>query len=318
MSGAPFTWPAGFARVPADEWTRAPVEALAARYDTVENHGWYSNLEPTVDELTALLGAGDVLVDYSGGTGILLARLFRRTPAARWGAIDVDASPKFLRYALEKFRDDERVAFRHLRYLRLESRLEALDEVLGPSLARASVDAIVSTNAVHLYFGVEETFRSWARVLRPGGRALVQSGNVRNGSPGAGWIIDDTVEAAARVARDIVRERPEFERHRVALDDAARSAAYELYRRKVFPAPRERAFYERALEDAGLRIVETRTRRIEASRDDWFEFLAVYHDAILGWVGGSEKVDGAPPSDADVRDRLGILRRALERALDGA
>jgi hypothetical protein len=26
--------------------------------------------------------------------------------------------------------------------------------------------------------------------------------------------------------------------------------------------------------------------------EDWFEFLSAYHEAVLGWVGGSVKVDG--------------------------
>src|SRR6185436_7663242 len=36
----PFEWPAGFARVPDEPWTREPVDTFGLRYDTVENHGW--------------------------------------------------------------------------------------------------------------------------------------------------------------------------------------------------------------------------------------------------------------------------------------
>ena len=70
---------------------------------------------------------------------------------ARAGVVIVDSSPKFLRVALEKFRDDPLVAFRLLRYRKDEKRLERLDEALGAPLLERGVDVIVSTNAVHLY-----------------------------------------------------------------------------------------------------------------------------------------------------------------------
>ena len=46
-------------------------------------------------------------MDYSGGTGILEERLFRACPEWKAGILLVDSSPKFLRVALEKFREDE-------------------------------------------------------------------------------------------------------------------------------------------------------------------------------------------------------------------
>src|SRR6185503_4173233 len=70
-----FEWPSGFARVPDQDWTLQPVDTFGLRYDTVENHGWYRNLDPTVEDLARHLDDGDVLIDYSGGTGILLDRL---------------------------------------------------------------------------------------------------------------------------------------------------------------------------------------------------------------------------------------------------
>jgi phospholipid N-methyltransferase len=62
----------------------------------------------------AALEPGDLLVDYSSGTGILTRRLLDRI-GHEAGILNVDASPKFLRVALKTFRDDERVAFRLLR-----------------------------------------------------------------------------------------------------------------------------------------------------------------------------------------------------------
>src|SRR5581483_1043802 len=68
-------WPPGFVRIPDEDWTRAPLDALAVKYDAVEKHGWYANLDPTVEEIVAFARPGHVLVDYSGGTGILIERL---------------------------------------------------------------------------------------------------------------------------------------------------------------------------------------------------------------------------------------------------
>jgi ubiquinone/menaquinone biosynthesis C-methylase UbiE len=170
-------WPPGFRRVPDEPWVSSPVETLALKYDTVESHGWYSNLEPTVDDLAAYLRDGSTLVDYSGGTGILLDRLLRRVPKLAAGLLLVDASPKFLRLALEKLGKDERVAFRWIRYLKEQKRLERLDEVVPEGF---QADAIASTNAIHLYYGLDETLGSWRKVLKQGGRAFVQSGNIRN------------------------------------------------------------------------------------------------------------------------------------------
>jgi len=48
-------------------------------------------------------------VDYSGGTGILLDRLKLRIFDRKAGILIADASPRFLRVALEKFAKDQRV-----------------------------------------------------------------------------------------------------------------------------------------------------------------------------------------------------------------
>ena len=149
-------------------------------YDNVDHHSWYRNLDATVEELSHLLNDGDILVDYSGGTGILLDRLKLRMFDVRAGAVIVDSSPKFLRVALEKFRDDPDVGLRLLRFLKPEKRLQRLDEVLGPELLERRVDAIVSTNAIHLYPDLADTVASWMRALRPGGHVLINSGNIRN------------------------------------------------------------------------------------------------------------------------------------------
>ena len=314
----PFEWPADFPRIPDDDWTRSPVESLALKYDTVNHHGWYRNIDPTVEDLAAVLRDGDLLIDYSGGTGILAERLLRRIGSRGVGIALVDSSPKFLRVALDKFRDEPRLAFRWIRYLKEHGRLERVDEVLGSELVRRRADALVSTNAIHLYYGLDETLRAWTRVVKPEGRVFVQSGNIRtpNPSPGA-WIIDETVEALHRAALELVSRDDDYAKYRGVLKDAKRMAAYAAYREKVFLPVRPLHHYLRSFRKAGLRIKGVKTRAIEARVLEWFEFLSVYHDAVLGWIGGTEKIDGRPPAPEAVRDRLAAMRSAMQIVFEG-
>jgi SAM-dependent methyltransferase len=314
----PFAWPEGFPRIPDEAWTRLPLEDLARKYDTVEHHGWYANLEPSVQDLWGFVEEGDIVVDYSGGTGILIDRLLAALPRRGFGVVNVDSSPKFLRLSLEKLRGEERVGFRLLRFLKEEGRLQFLDEALGPALVGRGVEAIVSTNAVHLYYDLEDTLRGWHRCLRDDGRLFVQSGNIRPpGSAKERWIIDDTVDAVHQAATQVAREQPRFAAYRAVLDDADRMQAYAALRDKFFLPPRPLQFYVRELEGAGFDVLGVQTRGIRARVADWTEFLSVYHEGVLGWVGGSERVEGRPPSEQAVKDRLDLLRLAVQRIFAG-
>jgi SAM-dependent methyltransferase len=313
-----FAWPSGWQRVPDDDWTHQPVDPFGEAYDNVEHHGWYRNLDPTVEELCHLLRAGDILVDYSGGTGILLDRLKLRMFEPRVGAVIVDSSPKFLRVALEKFRDDPDVGLRQLRFLKLEKRLQRLDEVLGPELLEHQVDAIVTTNAIHLYPDLADTIASWVRVLRPGGHVLINSGNIRNPRARRNeWILDETVGVVGDLAQGLVRNDPAYAAYRADLDDRERMAAHAAYRDRVFLHPRPLDVYLEALELEGLKVESVREASIEARVDEWYELLHAYHDATLGWVGGTEKIDGAPPSPEAVADRLALIRHAMDVLFHG-
>src|SRR5207247_1608703 len=302
--GRPLTWVhLPVPRDPDDDWTRQPVETFGLRYDTVEQHGWYRNLDPTVEDLARHLDEGQILVDYSGGTGILLDRLKLRIFDRPVGMLIADSSPKFLRVGLDKFGDDERVAFRLLRWLKEDRRLELLEEVLGPELVARGVDALASTNAIHLYLDLPQTLASWARVLRPGGRVFVQSGNIRNPSARPSeWILDETVWTIHEVATGLVRNDPRYAAYRPLLDDEARMQAHLAYRDRVFLPVRPLEYYVRGLEGAGFTVESITARTIDASVDDWFEFLSAYHEAVLGWVGGSAKVDGKAAGAPAVSD----------------
>jgi SAM-dependent methyltransferase len=315
--GTSIAWPDGFERILDEEWTRADIDTLARKYDTVENHGWYRNLEPTLDDLDGFLRDGMRLVDYSGGTGILLDRLLARRPDAAIGCVLVDSSPKFLRLALEKFRDEPRVALRLIGYVKAEKRLQSLAEVLPPSMI-GSFDAVSSTNAIHLYYDMQETLKSWHACLRPGGRAFVQSGNILNPEAAPGdWIIDDTVGQIALAARQLVSERPIYESFRAGIGDTARMEAYDQLRDKFFLPVRPIAFYLDQLRDAGFTIADVAARSIRAEVADWYEFLAAYHEGVLGWAGGSRRVDGADPTEEQVVLRLQLMRESLDRVFDG-
>ncbi len=314
----PFVWPSGFERIPDEDWTRQPVDTFGLRYDTVENHGWYKNLDPTVEDLARYLTDGQLLIDYSGGTGILLDRLKLRIFDRQVGVLIADSSPKFLRVALDKFGDDERVALRLLRWRKEDRRLDWLDEAVGPALAGRGADAIASTNAIHLYLDLEETLASWARVLKPRGRAFVQSGNIRNPQARpSDWILDETVWAIHEIATGLVRNDPRYAAYRPLLDDEARMQAHVAWRDRVFLPVRPLAYYLQSLEGAGFAVESVTARTIEASVDHWFEFLSAYHEAVLGWVGGSVKVDGRAPTDDSVRDRLALIRHAMATLFGG-
>ncbi len=313
-----FTWPEGFPRIPDEPWTEAPVQELAVGYDTVEQHGWYDNLDPTVEDLARSLEAGDVLVDYSGGTGILVERLLDRLTERAFGVVIVDASKKFLRLALEKFREEPRVAFRCLPYLKEQRRVMTMQEVLEPPLLERGVDVLVSTNAIHLYYGLADTLASWHDLLRSEGRVFIQSGNIGlPEDPGDAWIIDETVGAIAQTAREIVREDDHYAAYRGVLDHGERMDAYRALREKFFLAVRPLSHYVQALEEAGFEIHEITHRDITARVDDWYEFLSVYHEGVLGWVGGSERVEGQQPSEQAVEDRKRLMREAMDRVFQG-
>jgi ubiquinone/menaquinone biosynthesis C-methylase UbiE len=313
-----FRWPDAFPRIPHEDWVDRPVEEFALDYDTVENHGWYRNLDLTVEQLALDLRPGDVLIDYSGGTGILLDRLRLRIFDRQVGMVVVDSSPKFLRVAVDRLRADERVAFRRLHFLKDERRLEFVDEVLGETFRRRPADVLVTTNAIHLYDDLPGTLAGWARVLKPDGRVYVNSGNLRNPRARENeWIIDETVYVVHEVAAGLVRTDPRYEAYRAVLEDEERLRAYLAFRDRVFLAPRPLEYYLDTLRAGGFEIRDVSERTIEARVDEWFEFLAAYADAVLGWVGGSAKVDGVGATEEAARDRLDLLRESLDVIFGG-
>lgn len=312
-------WPVGFDRIPEDDpWVQSPIEELALKYNDVEHHGWYRNLEPTLDDLQADIREGDIVIDYSAGTGIFVEQFLQRVPALQAGFLLVDASPKFLRLALEKLGSDERIAFRWIQYLKSEKRLQLLDEVLPESIRTRRVDALCSTNAIHLYFDLLDTLNSWSRILKPGATVLIQSGNIENSdAPDNTWIIDSTVERIQPIARELVHSDSRYSAFRPSLDNKERSAAYDQLRRKYFLPVRLLGYYLEALQSANFEIVEVKALPVEALVADWNGFLTTYHEGVLGWAGGSKRIDGLAPSEDIVGVRKELMSESLSALFDG-
>jgi hypothetical protein len=99
--------------------------------------------------------------------------------------------------------------------------------------------------------------------------------------------------------------------YREAVDDAARMRAHADHRNRVFLQARPLEHYVGALGDAGFEVLDVREETIEAKVSEWFEFLSAYHDAVLGWVGGADPTPGA------LRDRLHLIRHAMETLFGG-
>jgi SAM-dependent methyltransferase len=311
-------WPAGFVRIPDEDWTHQPLDVSGLAYDDVKEHGWYRNLDLTVEQLANILKDGDILLDYSGGTGILLDRLRLRGSDVAVGTLIVDSSAKFLRVALERWRDDPRVALRLLRFLKQEGRLQTLPEVVGPEISERRVDIIVSTNAVHLYPDLPALLSTWVRALRPGGKVLINSGNIRNPrAKRSEWILDETVWVINDLAQGIVLNDPTYAAYRHDLEDPERLKKHAEFRDRVFLEPRPLDFYTEALAGSGLADIDVREATIKADVEEWYQFLTAYHDAVLGWVGGTKRIDGKGPTEEVIGDRLALMRHAIHTLFGG-
>ena len=136
--------------------------------------------------------------------------------------------------------------------------------------------------------------------------------------PAGAWIIDETVEAISAAAEEIVRADERYAAYRDGLDDGVRRAAYDELRRKFFLPVRPLAHYLEALEAAGFRIERVEHRTIAADTAEWTAFLGAYHEGVLGWVGGSERIEGEPPSAEAVADRVRLLRESVDRVFGGS
>ncbi len=312
-------WPPRFERVPAVEpWVDSTIDDSAHAYDAVKHHTWYQNLRPTLDALAAVSHDGDIVVDYSAGTGIFTEEFLRLYPDRQIGLVIVDASPKFLRLALEKFRADDRTAYRRLRYLKEERRLQQLEEVLPESLRNRGVDGLCSTNAVHLYDDLRGALASWANIVRSGGYVLIQSGNIDNpDAPDDSWFIDRTVERVQAVARELVKSDPIYAAFREGFDDTERTEAYDRLRHSYFLPIRPLDFYLDSLRDTGFAVETVEAQPVEAIVAEWSDFLCAYHEGVLGWAGGCSRAGECDPGEELIALRKRLLCESMAKLFDG-
>ena len=94
-------------------------------------------------------------------------------------------------------------------------------------------------------------------------------------------------------------------------------AKHVAVRDRVFVPPRPLSFYLEELPAAGLDVEEVTDATIDANVDEWYELMCTYHEPVLGWVGGSEKVDGHAPSEQAVQDRLALIRHSMDVLFGG-
>jgi hypothetical protein len=64
-------------------------------------------------------------------------------------------------------------------------------------------------------------------------------------------------------------------------------------------------------------VEDVTTATILADVDDWFELPRAYNEAVLGWVGGTARVEGQPPGRQAVDDRLALIRHAMDVIFGG-
>ena len=300
--------------MPDEDWTNRDVDEAGIAYDHVDAHGWYRNLDLTVEDLARTLRDGDLLLDYSGGTGILLDRLRLRVFDRRVGVVIVDASAKFLRVALEKYQGDPLVALRLLRYLK---RREAAADGSTRCSTSSSTRSPARTRSTSTRTSRRRSARGW-RALRPGGGVFINSGNIRNPrAKPAEWILDETVWVINDLAEGLVRSDPQYVHYREAVDDVERMKAHADYRDRVFLRRGRSTSTSARSSDAGFEVLDVREETIEARVSEWFEFLSRLprRGARLGRRHAADRRRRATPGA--VRDRLHLIRHAMETLFGG-
>jgi len=297
-------------RVVDNSFLKYDVTEFALGYDKVKNHTWYDNLNYLVDLSTKYFNEDDFIMDYSCGTGIFCERLLKSTIDCP-RILMMDSSPKYLKLSHDKFGRNYKFHFRVINYLKNENRLQTISEVLGKNHEEL-LDGIVCTNAIHLYPTISDTIKSWHQILVKGGKLLINSGNIQNPSMNENSkLIDQTVNEISKLSYEIVKETPKYSKYLDLIDDFDYINKHNTLRDKYFLPIRPINFYTDELIKNGFKIIEVKTIDIDAKVDEWFDFLKVYHEGVIGWIGGSKKITGIEPTDDDINDRIEIIRLCL-------
>lgn len=293
-----------------DEFLKSDVTEFALGYDKVKNHTWYDNLDYLVKLANEYFGEDDLIMDYSCGTGIFCERLLKiKIDSPR--ILMLDSSPKYLKLSYEKFHRNYKFFFRLIKFIKEENRLQTIEESIGTKSSEL-LDGIVCSNAVHLYPNIEDTIKSWYNILVKGGKLLINSGNILNPNmDSSSVLIDQTVNDIAKISYDIVTNNPKYSKYVDLIQNFEYINKHDKLRDKYFLPIRPIDFYTEELTRNGFKMIEVKTENIEARVDEWFDFLKVYHEGIIGWIGGSKKITGIEPTEEEINDRIEIIKTAL-------
>lgn len=293
-----------------DEFLKSDVTEFALGYDKVKNHTWYDNLDYLVKLANEYFGEDDLIMDYSCGTGIFCERLLKiKIDSPR--ILMLDSSPKYLKLSYEKFHRNYKFFFRLIKFIKEENRLQTIEESIGTKSSEL-LDGIVCSNAVHLYPNIGDTIKSWYNILVKGGKLLINSGNILNPNmDSSSVLIDQTVNDIAKISYDIVTNDPKYSKYVDLIQNFEYINKHDKLRDKYFLPIRPIDFYTEELTRNGFKMIEVKTENIEARVDEWFDFLKVYHEGIIGWIGGSKKITGIEPTEEEINDRIEIIKTAL-------
>jgi len=295
-----------------DSFLKSDVTEFALGYDMVKNHTWYDNLNYLVDLSKEYFNEDDFIMDYSCGTGIFPERLLKSTVSCP-RILMMDSSPKYLKLSYDKFGGNYKFYFRLMKYLKEESRLQTIDESMGDTY-KELLDGIICTNAIHLYPTISDTMKSWGDILVKGGKLLINSGNILNPSMDVeSKLIDQTVEEISKISFDIVKSEPKYSKYLDLIDNFEYISNHDELRKKYFLPIRPIDFYTDELVKNGFKITEVKTINIDAKVDEWFDFLKVYHEGVIGWIGGSKKITGMEPTEQEINDRIEIIKLSLNK-----
>ncbi len=287
-----------------DVIANSEITEFALGYDNVKYHSWYNNLKYLINVSTEMFNDDSLIMDYSCGTGIYSERL--NFSGCNPTVIMMDASLKYLRLAYEKFKDNPNYSFRLL------DLKKGIEESLVDNL-EGKLDGIVSTNAIHLYPTIDETIKSWNGLLKKGGKLLINSGNIDNPKmkTPTSFLIDQTVNQIFNLSIDIVKNNKTYHQYLDKLSDISYMEKYVELKDRYFLPIRNIDYYTDSLYKNGFVIKELKTIDIKANVKEWFDFLNVYDEGILGWIGGVQKVTGEIANLTDIQNRLDIMEEAL-------
>ena len=293
-----------------ESFLKSDVTEFALGYDRVKNHTWYDNLNYLVELSNEYFNDDDFIMDYSCGTGIFPERLLKSTISCP-RILMMDSSPKYLKLSYDKFGNNYKFFFRLMKYLKEENRLQTIDESMGKDY-KELLDGIICTNAIHLYSTISDTIKSWDKLLVKGGKLLINSGNIFNSSMDSeSKLIDQTVNEIAKLSYRIVKETPKYSKYSDLINDVDYIKKHDSLRDKYFLPVKNIEYYTDEILKNNFKILEIKTINIDARVDEWFEFLKVYHEGIISWVGGANKITGVEPKKDEVEDRIDIIKLAL-------